>query len=264
MQSSLCLPQCSVEQFRTRPLLTPMHTQSFSIDARHALFSGNTIFIQGKRALDRTANWLALKGIDIFERGLCEYMPKHIVHTLKSLAERDPSINTLLTLGLCENMLAWYTVRNQYNECITLQSLLLGKGGPRFTVGEVVFVQALLGTHLGLYTVLDNTRGRLLLRQDFIGDDPEPILASSGYMAALFPQGAHVGVRLLRVNGDLCVGNALYPLSHTGYTLLKERVEELFQEDEYTESERAFAVDACLLASVALWAPCLEKITNTH
>lgn len=185
-------------------------------------------------AVERAVNWL-----ETYHRKAISHAIDIMLYEGLNDAEQQ-AIDSLddqtwhgIQLNATEWLLAEGIVRVK-NEDIRVVDLLLGKGGPLFTVGQRDWIKQLSEQPLRLYDVTDVIPNQQMTLCDAIDTNLAPIVVKerSGSQTSLI--GHTIGARLMRVDDHFELSGAVYPFSQT----MSAHVLKIIKNDEISSAKK--------------------------
>ena len=164
-------------------------------------------------AVERAMNWLTNKHRKAVRVAVDEMLFDGLSEEEQALLEdQDPQTWQGIQLNAMEWLLAEGQIRVK-GELKRVSDLLLGQGGPLFSVGQRRWIAQLTEQPLRLYTVTQVMAGSQMTVCDALDGEAMPIVVreKSGSQASLV--GTQVGYRIMRVENHYELSGAAYPFS---------------------------------------------------
>lgn len=164
-------------------------------------------------AIERAVDWLMVRHrkavLNSIDAMLFEGLSPEEKNNLESL---DAGAWQSIQLNSTEWLIAegQISIKDEYR---SVASVLLGIGGPLFTVGQRLWIEQLSERPMRLYDVTDVKPGQQMTLCDTLDTHAAPIvvLEKSGSQASLI--GTQIGVRLMKVDDHHELSGGVYPFS---------------------------------------------------
>lgn len=164
-------------------------------------------------AIERAIEWLMSRHRPAVSEAIADIIFDDLSEEeVEALTSLDAEIFQSLQLNAMETLIAEEEIL-VHDEFVRVTDVLLGLGGPLFTVDQRAWIEQMSQRPLRLYDITDVVPGQQMTLCDALDKEAAPIvvLEKSGSNPDLL--GTQIGVRLMRVDDHYELSGAAYPFS---------------------------------------------------